>query len=645
MTIFEQLNEMLAKHSKLRLEPVFSAAEIDELMFAEYQTNKESINPSDYCYNRTNNGPRFDPSTRILQLISRGQYKYLGKGYKYSGNVSHMEKGSKEEKVVGNWLEGEYTPYDRTKKFSAENIEELNGMGKESDNEVSIPLNQILFGAAGTGKTYHTVNEALRIIDPAFLKKFETDRVKLKERFDHFMNESRIRFVTFHQSFSYEDFVEGIRAINNDDTGQLTYKVEDGIFKEICNDAIRHRQTEKVLGLNDSPRIWKISIGHNSSRAYCFQNGEARIGWSYTGDLQLEDSYQSDYFKSLGSNDRHTLISFAQDMQAGDIVVCLKTASEISAVGVVGDYFYDAKPPSEVRGDYCHCRKVNWLLKDINFNIKKINGNKNLTLKTVFELKRFSWIELELALEQENLVLPQTAHVNDEKLPYVLIIDEINRGNISRIFGELITLIEESKRQGEEEGLKVDLPYSKKPFSVPNNVYIIGTMNSSDRSLTGLDIALRRRFTFIEMQPKPEVLKDRTVEGINIEKLLQIMNQRIEVLLDRDHCIGHAYFIPLTNDSSLSQLAHIFKQKIMPLLQEYFYDDWERIDWVFNQNGFITKTNTDLDRLFKSGIASKLQSHCWKVNDDAFNSQRNYQIIMNMSSDNEVNDDETGDTE
>ena len=142
-----------------------------------------------------------------------------------------------------------------------------------------------------------------------------------------------------------------------------------------------------------------------------------------------------------------------------------------------------------------------------------------------------------------------------------MIVDEINRGNISRIFGELITLIEDSKRQGAEEELSVTLPYSKEEFSVPSNVYIIGTMNSSDRSLTGLDIALRRRFTFVEMPPKPELLNDIEVEGVNIGKLLEVINQHIEVLLDRDHCIGHANFMSLKNQPTLEHLASIFTQK------------------------------------------------------------------------------------
>ena len=146
----------------------------------------------------------------------------------------------------------------------------------------------------------------------------------------------------------------------------------------------------------------------------------------------------------------------------------------------------------------------------------------------------------------------QFEDIDKQIKPYVLIVDEINRGNISRIFGELITLIEDSKRQGAEEELSVTLPYSKEEFSVPSNVYIIGTMNSSDRSLTGLDIALRRRFTFVEMPPKPELLNDIEVEGVNIGKLLEVINQRIEVLLDRDHCIGHANFMSLKTNQHLS---------------------------------------------------------------------------------------------
>ena len=212
----------------------------------------------------------------------------------------------------------------------------------------------------------------------------------------------------------------------------------------------------------------------------------------------------------------------------------------------------------------------------------------------------------------------------------VLIIDEINRGNISRIFGELITLIEPSKRAGADEALKVTLPYSKESFSVPSNVYLIGTMNTADRSLAGLDIALRRRFTFREMPPKPELLEDITVGELNIAQLLRVMNQRIEMLLDRDHCLGHAYFMPLDSDRTLERLGQIFREQILPLLQEYFFEDWQRIQWVLNdhrkapENCFIEQPSFKPDSLFGDQVVLNNQNNQWLINEEAFSRIESY---------------------
>ncbi|EOH6611067.1 McrB family protein, partial [Campylobacter jejuni] len=179
----------------------------------------------------------------------------------------------------------------------------------------------------------------------------------------------------------------------------------------------------------------------------------------------------------------------------------------------------------------------------------------------------------------------------DEKvnLPYIIIIDEINRGNVSKIFGELITLIEASKRIGEKEELKVTLPYSGEKFGVPKNVYIIGTMNTADRSITSLDTALRRRFEFIEMMPDVSKLS-MDCEGINLQELLKAINTCIEYLLDREKTIGHAFFIGVEN---LNDLKSIFQNKIIPLLQEYFYNDYALINAVLNDNGMIFKDKKD----------------------------------------------------
>ena len=244
------------------------------------------------------------------------------------------------------------------------------------------------------------------------------------------------------------------------------------------------------------------------------------------------------------------------------------------------------------------------------------------------------------------------------KKPYVFIIDEINRGNISRIFGELITLIEESKRKGEADERSVILPYSGLPFSVPSNVYIIGTMNTADRSIALLDTALRRRFSFVEMMPDTEVLKDIKIEvpempdtvdkkagksTIDIRKLLEIINQRIEVLYDREHTIGHAYFCGLKKTATLDGLKNVFKKSVLPLLQEYFFDDYEKIAMVLGDNQkrnrnykFIVEDNgKDIHTLFgkelETDMLDMLQRKKYMINEKAFDYAESYIQIYEPS--------------
>lgn len=263
----------------------------------------------------------------------------------------------------------------------------------------------------------------------------------------------------------------------------------------------------------------------------------------------------------------------------------------------------------------------------------------------------------------------------ESKKPYVFIIDEINRGNISRIFGELITLIEESKRKGEADERSVILPYSGLPFSVPSNVYIIGTMNTADRSIALLDTALRRRFSFVEMMPDTEVLKDIKIEvpempdtvdkkagntttagektgnatgsesksTIDIQKLLEIINQRIEVLYDREHTIGHAYFCGLKKTATLDGLKNVFKKSVLPLLQEYFFDDYEKIAMVLGDNQkrnrnykFIVEDNgKDIHTLFgkdlETEVIDMLQRKRYMINEKAFDYAESYIQIYEPS--------------
>lgn len=443
----------------------------------------------------------------------------------------------------------------------------INSLEKSHSNEDSDmphyvtaqPLNRILFGTAGTGKTFHTINHALSIIENKSFEALDAeDREELKKRFDHYKDQGQIKFVTFHQSFSYEDFVEGIRA-ETDDEGNLTYDVQAGIFKEICEKAIGvSQQTESI---DEIIERFLDDITEMPLELYTQQNKKFKV--SYIG--------------------------------RGLTLQCQPLASETNAT-------------------YCA-------------NLIKI---KNLLLGEEIENAYNPSYVKAVAEYLKPKIKPIKSNGISQK--YILIIDEINRGNISRIFGELITLIEDSKRQGAQEALSVTLPYSKEEFSVPNNVYIIGTMNSSDRSLTSLDIALRRRFTFIEMPPKPVLLNGVSVDGVDIQQLLTVMNQRIEVLLDRDYCLGHANFMPLKEQPTLSNLADIFEQKIIPQLQEYFFDDWAKINLVLNSNGMLQSKNIEKTLIFPNIHSEDLdyfeEKKTWELVPTSFKSIQSFAKII-----------------
>ena len=518
-------------------------------------------------------------------------------------------------------------------------------------------LNQILYGPPGTGKTYSTTWRAVSLADPEWYFELEEQdldpddqRNVIKERYDELVSEQRIAFTTFHQSFAYEDFVEGIRAKTDDDTKQISYDIEDGIFKQIADRAANIVTRNKIEGLAEKPKFWKISLGDSDQkelRKYCFDNNEARIGWGYTGNLKANLSERSqherEYLNGMGSNDRSSIKDFSENINIGDVLLCLKDQKTVRAVGIVtSDYIFDTS--FKGLAEFHHTRKVNWILRDINFDIYTLNNNTNLTQKTCYKINRFTWDDLAKSLEHQDYSLDSQSISNLPKASnnHVLIIDEINRGNISRIFGELITLLEPDKRKGGTDAREVILPYSKLPFSVPSNLYVLGTMNTADKSLAQLDLALRRRFDFIELLPKPELLDGITVYGIAVSEILTVMNQRIEVLLDREHTIGHSYFWSLKDlDSDAEkeiELGNIFKRRIIPLLQEYFFSDWERIGWVLNdpskhtseqfvQTGKITPT---ISELFHSSIKG-LNDRRYLINEIAFNNPESYRKILNKT--------------
>lgn len=516
-------------------------------------------------------------------------------------------------------------------------------------------LNQILFGPPGTGKTYSTLERAVLLAEPGWYSDLQSEnlsaeqcRRKVKNKYEMLCADKRIAFTTFHQSFSYEDFIEGIRAEVAEENQGIKYKIEKGVFKEIADRASK-AVAAKETGLSQAPDIWKISIGRaheKEMRDRYINAGEARIGWNETGDLtqtfEQKTQEQQDYWNSLSNPNHNALNAFSHDVKVGDVLLCLKNVETVQAVGIVtSDYSFDEG--SEESDGYAHVRKVNWVLKDIELNILALNGSTKMVQQTLYPLYRISWHALIAELDKQHIPLPASFHEASnvrERQNYILIIDEVNRGNISRIFGELITLLEPDKRQGGSDERTVTLPYSKELFTVPDNLYVIGTMNTADKSLAQLDLALRRRFEFVELMPQPNLLSDISVFGVNVGELLTVMNQRIEVLLDRDHTLGHAYFWPLKNakseDEKSKLAAEIFAKRIIPLLQEYFFADWERIGWVLNdsekapENRFIQTGNIEcaIEGLFPESIASQLNDRRYRINQSAFSNAAAYQGII-----------------
>lgn len=481
------------------------------------------------------------------------------------------------------------------RKFIQNNIEKDSSMKQEPiiiQKKIYHPLNQILYGPPGTGKTYNTVLKAMSIIDNTEYKDVSDEQYSaLKTRFDELKQAGQIEFVTFHQSYSYEEFVEGIKPYipewGTTDNTEVRYIGENGIFKRICKKAESPiiKSNDNNLELNDNPKIWKVSLmktGENDIRKDCMENNRIRIGFDKYGETINDETI----FDDGGSR---VLSAFIDKMEIGDIVLSCYSEKTIDAIGVVtSEYKWNNDFPQ-----YKRYREVKWLAKGLNHNILEINNGTKFTLGTVYQLNNMSLKDvLDIVDEQE-----QVTSYKDNDKPYILIIDEINRGDVSKIFGELITLIEEDKRIGNKYQMKTTLPYSKESFGVPNNLYIIGTMNTADRSIALLDTALRRRFDFEEIMPGPELLGGKVVEGINLQTLLTRINERITNKYDRDHQIGHSYLMGV---NTKEQLERAYKNRILPLLNEYFYNESKTVAEILNCSENELKTSNFISILGKA---------------------------------------------
>jgi 5-methylcytosine-specific restriction protein B len=464
----------------------------------------------------------------------------------YSDFIAHRFTSSEQMKMFEKMQE-------RFEKYKI--IEEMEEELEEEDfaplnyfSESTFPLNQILYGPPGTGKTYNTINKALEIINDDEVKQLDfNDRKAVKDLFDKKLKEGQIMFTTFHQSMSYEDFIEGIKPeIEEDEEGRksVIYEVKKGIFKQIAEEARKIRyQSEELSQQYTFDDAWDDLV----SEAYEY--------------LEKEESLILN-IQTVGMGLKVVDIS-----EKGNLKVQPKSSKEAKIYTVS---FSRAKKLQEAFPDLS-------VIKNIDKEFRAVIGGSNSTAY---------WAVLNYI---NNRINSQTTTTQLEiplaPKPYVLIIDEINRGNVSQIFGELITLIEEDKRLGKNEALEVILPYSKEKFGVPSNLHIIGTMNTADRSVEALDTALRRRFSFVEMMPEYESLNKIQFDDFHLGELLKTINSRIEALLDRDHTIGHSYFINIKpNDTEA--LKEAFANKIIPLLQEYFYHDYEKIALILGE-GFV----------------------------------------------------------
>lgn len=415
-------------------------------------------------------------------------------------------------------------------------LEFIQSIAHQKSETMDTALNQILYGPPGTGKTYNSISKAIQIINPQF--NLKQDWSLIKAEYDRLVKEKRISFTTFHQSLSYEDFIEGIKPLEPESKDQpIQYQIIPGIFKQICNEASLKRNI-------------KVKIEGSQSEL--------------TREL----------FAELYSNFTEELTQHTEDKST----YRLKTS-------------YDGSP------FYLYQNTNKTIVVKAGAKQTPMSVSLNELNKVLFEGKEPVYKSYEKIIIEEilkNFNYKETT-VNNQDKPFVLIIDEINRGNVSAIFGELITLIEENKRAGKKEALSTILPYSKKPFSVPPNLHILGTMNTADRSVEALDSALRRRFSFEEKMPEPDliesILKDKaTWNKISLQNVLERINDRITILIDRDHQIGHSYFLSLKNSKNFDEdLLKVFTDKIIPLLQEYFYHDYVKIGMVLGAGFVITK--------------------------------------------------------
>jgi hypothetical protein len=441
-------------------------------------------------------------------------------------------------------------------------------------------LNTILYGPPGTGKTFRTTDEAINLIFP----RNNLDRSAKKTRFNQLQKNGRIFFTTFHQNMAYEDFIEGIKPMKAEqDDDFLKYEIQDGLFMRACIEA-----TYDFI-VSNFPNSQQVAQVRNFNQLYDdlfmqVENGNINTLTTLNGEVNVSVTEQGNFSITHQRGQRTYTVS------RNRLAVLYDAIKNLNEVDNIVEEFRVLIGGCNSTAFWAVFNKI----KELEVEIREGGPLNDMSYQDKRSAVISTWNNSEYVPVQI-----------DSSNPFVFIIDEINRGNIAQIFGELITLIEEDKRFGKPEEIRLELPYSKQKFCVPPNLYIIGTMNTADRSVEALDTALRRRFSFIPMIPEYDGLNE-DCDRVNLKLLLKKLNDRLTVLKDRDHTIGHAW---LWNTTTIDSLRLAFKDKIIPLLQEFFYNDYEKLGLLLGDRFIQTEVtvNSNLFAPFEKGSGLRNQ--------------------------------------